>query len=189
MDLLLSRRPGLTELALAKSLFGRMGYQQRVNSTCRHLFREGRVERHGRFRFRLRRDGAGRHDLAARRDAFPGRLEHQDDDGRGDRAAGPGRKIAFRHAVSKYVEGVPNGDNITISELLKMRSGLYNYTSAPELGESPTTTQQGFGPRRNCSPSPLNVPPSSRRARNTTIATPTTSCSVSSPKSLKARRW
>jgi hypothetical protein len=24
-----------------------MGYQQRVNSTCRHLFREGRVERHG----------------------------------------------------------------------------------------------------------------------------------------------
>jgi hypothetical protein len=47
IDLLISRRPGLTELALAKSLFGRMGYQQRVNSTCRHLFREGRVERHG----------------------------------------------------------------------------------------------------------------------------------------------
>jgi hypothetical protein len=47
IDLLVSRRPGLTELALAKSLFGRMGYQQRVNSTCRHLFREGRVERHG----------------------------------------------------------------------------------------------------------------------------------------------
>jgi hypothetical protein len=45
--LLVSRRPGLTELALAKSLFGHMGYQQRVNSTCRHLFREGRVERHG----------------------------------------------------------------------------------------------------------------------------------------------
>jgi len=44
--LLVSCRPGLTELALAKSLFGRMGYQQRVNSTCRHLFREGRVERH-----------------------------------------------------------------------------------------------------------------------------------------------
>ena len=45
--LLVSRRPGLTELALAKSLFGHTGYQQRVNSTCRHLFREGRVERHG----------------------------------------------------------------------------------------------------------------------------------------------
>jgi hypothetical protein len=47
IDLLVSRRPGLTELALAKSLFGHMGYQQRVNSTCRHLFREGRVERRG----------------------------------------------------------------------------------------------------------------------------------------------
>jgi len=28
---------------------------------------------------------------------------------------------------------VPNGDNITIDELLKMRSGLYNYTDVPEL--------------------------------------------------------
>jgi D-alanyl-D-alanine carboxypeptidase len=44
-------------------------------------------------------------------------------------------KLRFDDPVSKYVEGVPNGDKITISELLKMRSGLYNYTSAPELGE------------------------------------------------------
>ena len=45
-------------------------------------------------------------------------------------------KLRFDDPVSKYVEGVPNGDDITISELLKMRSGLYNYTSAPELAES-----------------------------------------------------
>jgi D-alanyl-D-alanine carboxypeptidase len=45
-------------------------------------------------------------------------------------------KLRFDDPVSKYVEGAPNGDNITISELLKMRSGLYNYTSAPELGKS-----------------------------------------------------
>jgi D-alanyl-D-alanine carboxypeptidase len=45
-------------------------------------------------------------------------------------------KLRFDDPVSKYVAGVPNGDNITISELLKMRSGLYNYTSAPELVES-----------------------------------------------------
>jgi hypothetical protein len=32
---------------------------------------------------------------------FRGRLEHQDDDGRGDRAAGPGRKIAFRRSGLK----------------------------------------------------------------------------------------
>jgi D-alanyl-D-alanine carboxypeptidase len=45
-------------------------------------------------------------------------------------------KLGFDDPVSKYVEGVPNGDAITIAELLNMRSGLYNYTSAPELAES-----------------------------------------------------
>lgn len=45
-------------------------------------------------------------------------------------------KLRFGDPISKYVEGVPNGDNITISELLKMRSGLYNYISAPEIAES-----------------------------------------------------
>src|SRR6516225_2431526 len=45
-------------------------------------------------------------------------------------------KLRFDDPVSKYVEGVPNGDNITIRELLKMRSGLYNHTTAPELAES-----------------------------------------------------
>ena len=33
-------------------------------------------------------------------------------------------KLRFDDPVSKYVEDVPNGDNITISQLLKMRSGL-----------------------------------------------------------------
>jgi hypothetical protein len=47
IDQLVSHRPGMTELALAKSLFGRVGYQQRVNSTCRRLFREGHFERRG----------------------------------------------------------------------------------------------------------------------------------------------
>jgi D-alanyl-D-alanine carboxypeptidase len=45
-------------------------------------------------------------------------------------------KLRFDDPISKYVSGVPNGDNITISELLKMRSGLFNYTTAPELAES-----------------------------------------------------
>jgi len=45
-------------------------------------------------------------------------------------------KLRFDDPVSKYVSGVPNGNYITISELLKMRSGLFNYSSAPELAES-----------------------------------------------------
>ncbi|MBB6346224.1 serine hydrolase domain-containing protein [Nonomuraea muscovyensis] len=42
-------------------------------------------------------------------------------------------KLRFDDPVSTYVPDVPNGKNITIAELLKMRSGLYNYTNAPEL--------------------------------------------------------
>ena len=42
-------------------------------------------------------------------------------------------KLSLGDPVSKYVSGVPNGDNITIAELLEMRSGLYNYTDAAEL--------------------------------------------------------
>ncbi|MGH3644538.1 MAG: serine hydrolase domain-containing protein [Mycobacterium sp.] len=42
-------------------------------------------------------------------------------------------KLEFSDPVSTYVANVPNGQNITIAELLKMRSGLYGYTSDPEL--------------------------------------------------------
>ncbi|MFC0446633.1 serine hydrolase domain-containing protein [Rhodococcus jostii] len=45
-------------------------------------------------------------------------------------------KLRFDDPVSDYVPDVPNGNNITISQLLKMRSGLYNYTNAPELSET-----------------------------------------------------
>jgi len=45
-------------------------------------------------------------------------------------------KLRFDDPVSKYVDGVPHGNDITIGQLLKMRSGLYNYTSAPELAAS-----------------------------------------------------
>lgn len=44
---LVAREPGLTEVEISKHLFGRLGYQQRVNSTCRLLIREYRIERCG----------------------------------------------------------------------------------------------------------------------------------------------
>ena len=40
-------------------------------------------------------------------------------------------KLKFTDPVSNYVPDVPNGANITVAELLTMRSGLYNYTNAP----------------------------------------------------------
>ena len=42
-------------------------------------------------------------------------------------------KLTFSDPVSDYVPDVPNGAHITIADLLKMRSGLYNYTNAPEF--------------------------------------------------------
>ncbi|HEX2053535.1 MAG TPA: serine hydrolase domain-containing protein, partial [Actinomycetota bacterium] len=35
--------------------------------------------------------------------------------------------------IGRYRPGVPNGDNITIAQLLAMRSGLYNYTETVEM--------------------------------------------------------
>ena len=45
-------------------------------------------------------------------------------------------KLSLTDPVSKYVPTVPNGGNITIAQLLEMRSGLYNYTDAPEFSAS-----------------------------------------------------
>ncbi len=42
-------------------------------------------------------------------------------------------RLTFDDPVSKYIPGVPNGDKITISDLLKMRSGLYSYDDDPEF--------------------------------------------------------
>jgi len=42
-------------------------------------------------------------------------------------------KLKFTDPVSDYVPDVPNGNEITVADLLKMRSGLYNYTNSPEL--------------------------------------------------------
>lgn len=41
--------------------------------------------------------------------------------------------IALEDPVSMYRPDVPNGDNITIEQLLTMRSGLFNYTTTLEL--------------------------------------------------------
>ncbi len=45
-------------------------------------------------------------------------------------------KLSLDDPVSKYVSRVPNGDKITLAELLEMRSGLYNYTDGPEISAS-----------------------------------------------------
>jgi D-alanyl-D-alanine carboxypeptidase len=45
-------------------------------------------------------------------------------------------RLKLDDPVSKYVPGVPDGEHITIAELLEMRSGLYNYLEDPKLSAS-----------------------------------------------------
>ena len=44
---LIENGPGRTEMELAQAIFGRDGYQQRVNSDCNFLLNRGLVERRG----------------------------------------------------------------------------------------------------------------------------------------------
>jgi hypothetical protein len=41
------RRPGMTELEIAKALFGPAAMQQQVNQQCRALLKSGRIVRLG----------------------------------------------------------------------------------------------------------------------------------------------
>lgn len=42
-------------------------------------------------------------------------------------------KVALDDPISKYLPGVPRGDQITLRQLADMRSGLYSYTSDPDF--------------------------------------------------------
>ncbi|MEU5841720.1 serine hydrolase domain-containing protein [Rhodococcus sp. NPDC047139] len=42
-------------------------------------------------------------------------------------------RLSLDDPISKYIDGVPNGDTITIAQLAEMRSGLYSYTFDPEF--------------------------------------------------------
>jgi D-alanyl-D-alanine carboxypeptidase len=52
---------------------------------------------------------------------------------------------------------VPNGQHITITELLDMRSGLYNYTESLELNQTLDTNPTKAGRPTSCSPSPTRT--------------------------------
>ncbi|AFR29682.1 D-alanyl-D-alanine carboxypeptidase [Arthrobacter sp. Rue61a] len=51
-------------------------------------------------------------------------------------------KLSLDDPVSRHRPDVPNGDNITIDQLLTMRSGLFNYTETLELNSAMDTDPQ-----------------------------------------------
>src|SRR6266496_3612399 len=81
-------------------------------------------------------------------------------------------KLSLDDPVSKYVPNVPNGDRISITDLLKMRSGLYNYTNDPIISKTIDTD-----PAKVWTPAellaiafahPLNFPPGKEYEYNNT---------------------
>jgi D-alanyl-D-alanine carboxypeptidase len=45
-------------------------------------------------------------------------------------------ELSLDDPVSRYIDGVPNGDQITIANLSEMRSGLFSYTSDPGFNQT-----------------------------------------------------
>ncbi|MFD7256417.1 serine hydrolase [Streptomyces sp. NPDC059874] len=57
-------------------------------------------------------------------------------------------KLALDDPIGKYIEGVPNGDRITLRLLAGMRSGLFNYSEDPDFEKQLTTSPDKYIPPR-----------------------------------------
>ncbi|MFJ4779300.1 serine hydrolase domain-containing protein [Streptomyces sp. NPDC088762] len=58
-------------------------------------------------------------------------------------------RVGLDDPVSRYVDGVPGGDKITLRQLAAMRSGLYDYTSDQKFLDSlRTDPQRSYTPRQ-----------------------------------------
>ncbi|MDX2674890.1 serine hydrolase domain-containing protein [Streptomyces sp. NY05-11A] len=58
-------------------------------------------------------------------------------------------KIGLDDPIGKYIDGVPNGDRITLRQLAGMRSGLFNYSADPGFYKALTTDpQRPFTPQQ-----------------------------------------
>lgn len=55
-------------------------------------------------------------------------------------------RLSLSDPISRYVDGVPNGDRITLDLLGRMRSGLYDYTQDQEAFLGPIYTEAPKGP-------------------------------------------
>ncbi|MFD7625440.1 serine hydrolase domain-containing protein [Streptomyces sp. NPDC059851] len=59
-------------------------------------------------------------------------------------------EVGLDDPIGQYVDGVPNGDRITLRELAGMRSGLYNYSEDPDFFKALTSN-----PRKPFTPQEL----------------------------------
>ncbi|MGW7822151.1 serine hydrolase domain-containing protein [Streptomyces puniciscabiei] len=59
------------------------------------------------------------------------------------------KKVGLDDPIGRYVDGVPNGDRITLRQLADMRSGLFNYSEDPDFYKALTSDpQRPFTPQQ-----------------------------------------
>jgi D-alanyl-D-alanine carboxypeptidase len=59
------------------------------------------------------------------------------------------KKVGLDDPIGKYIDGVPNGDKITIRQLAEMRSGLFNYSADEDFYKALTSNpERPFTPQQ-----------------------------------------
>ncbi|RFC73610.1 serine hydrolase domain-containing protein [Streptomyces sp. AcE210] len=59
------------------------------------------------------------------------------------------KKVGLDDPIGKYIDGVPNGDKITIRQLAEMRSGLFNYSEDDDFYKALTSNpERPFTPQQ-----------------------------------------
>ena len=87
-------------------------------------------------------------------------------------------KLSLDDKVSKYINGVPNGDTMTLRQVADMTSGVASYTADPAFMKALYAHPDGGGGQAGCWRSAFAIRPCSPREplfKNTPTAT--TSCS------------
>jgi hypothetical protein len=127
-------------------------------------------------RSRVRRSRQGDRSADENRSADEDR--ERDEDVHRDRSPAARRqgKVGLDSPIDKYIDDVPNGDEITIRQLLEMRSGLPTYNQVAAWVRAAAADRTANGHVGSCSRTPSPNPPCSRRARATTTRTRTRCC-------------
>ncbi|GAA3306977.1 hypothetical protein GCM10020295_64640 [Streptomyces cinereospinus] len=83
-------------------------------------------------------------------------------------------KVGLDDTIGEYVDGVPDGGEITLRQLAGMRSGLYNYSEDEDFFKALTSDPpSGPSPRGNCWTTPSSTRCCSSPARSSPTPTPT----------------
>ena len=90
-------------------------------------------------------------------------------------------KLGLDDPIAEFIDGVPQGDKITLRQLARMQSGLFNYTDVNEFpGRAFRRPASSLHSRKNCWAGRSLSPISSRPVKDSSTATPTPFCWVSS---------